>query len=297
MTKGSAIIAIFGRSVCSADTVCYRGQVRCGWFTRPNGKIEPYDRLVAKFFTSGAKTRLRWLFVSFLYIASVTVGVVVGMTGPTPGENLADGVGTAAVCLALIAAVTNYQASSRAQRVKQVYEFHKELTDGEIGNARARLASLLYEVGRRELAGLDHQVRELRRTEVRGEDASLEYEEAGAQHSPNHDWTLLIRYFERVWNAQRLRSLDDLALVSLIGRHACWWDLALASESEGDPNTGRRALSEFAIWANEYQRRHCDEPRLTRWGENRLAKFGFIERPAAPATKSPHLGWFRRDVR
>jgi hypothetical protein len=203
-----------------------------------------------------------------------------------------DGVRTGVVVLALTVAVATYLSNSRNKRIEQVYDFHKELTVGDIGEARIRLSRLIYDQERRDIN--PPLLREIRRSEV--QKGTLTYEEA-SEHNPDYDWTLLIRFFERVWNAQRQRSLDDLAVARLIGGHACWWDLALHAEKDARTRDEvRRALSEFAQWANRYQEEHPDEPRLADWGDHLERSFGKSKRDPVPPPGERRLSWFRRDI-
>jgi hypothetical protein len=165
---------------------------------------------------------------------------------------------------------------------------------GDIGEARIRLNRLIYEqkplrrITRSEVrkgALAAYLKRRISRSDVRK--GALAYAK-GNEHKPDYDWTLLIRFFERVWNAQRQRSLDDLAVVSLIGGHAYWWDSAL---EEDEQDEARRALSEFARWASRYKKEHPDEPRLADWG----SVLGERKRDKLLAS-GRSLSWFRRDI-
>lgn len=148
-----------------------------------------------------------------------------------------------------------------------------------------------------ELLGAVRDCRDARNVDhPEGRRGTLTYGEA-TEHKPDYDRTLLIRFFERVWNAQRQRSLDDLAVARLIGGHARWWDLAL--DAEKDTRTRdevRRPLSEFAQWASRYQEEHPDEPRLGDWGDQLERTFGKSKRDPVPPPAGRRLSWFRRDI-
>jgi hypothetical protein len=163
------------------------------------------------------------------------------------------------------------------------------MTSGDIGEARRRLVRLILS----QRHGDPPLHRPIHRREVReGELSSYVGDEA---HKPENDWILVTRFFERVWNAQRERSFDDLAVVTLIGRQACWWDVALHTD-EDEHERDRRALSEFAQWSNRYQKEHPHEPRLADWGGKRQSQFGISERPPVPPAGERPLSWFRRDI-
>jgi hypothetical protein len=259
-------------------------------FSIPN----PIRRLVTRFFTSGARARLRWSLYGLLVAASFSLMVIIPLleSDDSTSAKVGDGVRTGVVVLALTVAVATYLSNSRNKRIEQVYDFHKELTVGDIGEARIRLSRLIYSQERRDVD--PPLLREISRSEVR--EGTLTYREA-SEHKPDYDWTLLIRFFERVWNAQRQRSLDDLAVARLIGGHARWWDLAL--DAEKDTRTRdevRRALSEFAQWASRYQEEHPDEPRLGDWGDQLERTFGKSKRDPVPPPAGRRLSWFRRDI-
>jgi hypothetical protein len=249
-------------------------------------------RRVTRFFTSGARARLRWALYGLLITASFALMAIIPLLEPgaSISAKVADAVRTGVVVLALTVALATYLSNSRNKRIEQVYDFHKEMTTGDIGEARRRLARLIYSQERAVLP----QLREVSRAEVRRGGALASYQ-GDDEHKPDDDWTLVIRFFERVWNAQRQRSLDDLAVVSLIGRQVCWWDLALHTE-KGELDKARRALSEFAQWANRYQEEHPEEPRLADWGGQRERQFGRSKRDPLPLAGGRRLSWFRRDI-
>jgi hypothetical protein len=202
-----------------------------------------------------------------------------------------DGVGTGVVVLALTVALATYLSNSRNKRIEQVYEFHKEMTVGDIAEARRRLNRLVYSQQR----DVAPPLREISRSEIRKGGKLARYD-GDDEHEPFYDWILLLRFFERVWSAQRQGSFDDLTVATTIGRHACSWDLALHTMKD-EPETARRALSEVAQWANRYQEEHPDEPRLADWGSQREQEFGRIKRdPLPPLGGSGRLSWFRRDI-
>jgi hypothetical protein len=258
----------------------------------------PIRRWVTRFFTSGARARLRWCLYGLLVTASFALMVIIPLLEPNDSTSakVGDGVRTGVVVLALTVALATYLSNSRNKRIEQVYDFHKELTVSDIGEARIRLNRLIYsqtpprrisrsEVRKGALAA--YPKRRISRSEVRK--GGLATYTKGNEHKPDYDWTLLIRFFERVWNAQRQRSLDDLAVVSLIGGHAYWWDSAL---EEDERDEARRAPSEFARWARRYKEEHPDEPRLAGWG----SVLGGSKRDTLAPASGRSLSWFRRDI-
>ena len=201
----------------------------------------PIRRSVTRFFTSGARARLRWCLYGLLVTASFALMFIIPSlpSDDSISAKVGDGVRTGVVVLALTVAVETYLSNSRNKRIDRVYAFHKELTVGSIGEARIRLNRLVYsQTPLRRISRSDvrkgplaaYAKRRISRSEVRK--GALAAYAKGNEHKPDYDWTLLIRFFERVWNAQRQRSLDDLAVVSLIGGHAYWWDSALEKASK-----------------------------------------------------------------
>jgi hypothetical protein len=160
-------------------------------FSIPN----PIRRLLTRFFTSGARARLRWSLYGLLVTASFALMVIIPLleSDDSTSAKVGDGVRTGVVVLALTVAVATYLSNSRNKRIEQVYDFHKELTVGHIGEARIRLSRLIYSQERRDVD--PPLLREISRSEVR--EGTLTYGEA-SEHKPDYDWTLLTRTVHRV---------------------------------------------------------------------------------------------------
>jgi hypothetical protein len=249
-------------------------------------------RAVTRFFTSGARARLRWFLYALLITASFALMIIIPLlkSDTLTTTKVEDAVQTGVVVLALTVAVATYLSNSRNKRIEQVYDFHKEMTTGEIGEARRRLLRLIYSQQRASLPPL----REINRSEVRDGGALASYGK-DTKYDPDTDWTLVIRFYQRAWNARRRGSFDDLTVVNLIGRSACWWDLALNTFNH-EQDKARLALSQFAQWTNRYQEEHPDEPQLADWGGQRKSEFGRSKRDPLPLPGGRRLSWFRRDI-
>ena len=167
-------------------------------------------------------------------------------------------------------------ASDRRDRqVDRVLALHEELTTGPTGEARSRLSRFLRSHGPDV-----NRARQVSRAQLRDTNADVNtYDDPDeAQIStPSHDLTRILRLFERVRIAHAAGSLDDLMMVALIGRHAGWWDLAIARDSE----TARVPLERLADWCKKYQQRHASEPLLEGWGDARGKAF-----PGGPVTEA-----------
>jgi hypothetical protein len=170
-------------------------------------------------------------------------------------------------------AVATLESDSRDRRVDRVIALHEELMSGTTGGGRSRLARLLRSRGS---AGVCLQVS---RDQLRGNTDVSAYDEASdkASGSPAHDLTLLLRFFERADIARTAGTLDELLLVALVGRHAGWWDLAIAR----DDNTARIPLQRLAGWCQQYVDEHPDEEILAGWGRMRALDF-----PSGPVQAS-----------
>jgi hypothetical protein len=182
----------------------------------------------------------------------------------------------------LFAAETLY-SDQRDRRVDRVLAFHEELTAGPTGEARARLARFLREQGEP-----DGAVLQVSRQQLIDDPKVQKYSansDAGAS-TPHVDLTLILRLFERVRIAHAAESLDEHLLASLIGRHAGWWDLAIA---EDDQDTLRIPLKKLGAWSNTYRDAHKDQPGFENWGQSRNEAFprGHIRAAPKAANSSP----------
>lgn len=168
------------------------------------------------------------------------------------------------IVLALVVAVATLRSDSRDRRLDRVLGFHRELTSGQVGEARSRLGELLKSNNANGAVLKPVQLVDLRK----GGPVD-HYADQQLPSTPQHDLNLLLRFFERVWIAHERGSLDDLMLVAMVGRHATWWDMALSrKERTGGP------LALLADWSNEYALHHANEPSLAAWGQTRSRDFG-----------------------
>jgi len=167
------------------------------------------------------------------------------------------------VVIALGLGVWTLKTDSRDRRVDRVLALHQELTTGEVGEARSRLA---HHLG----AGSEPRViRRASRNQLKSDPALQNYKPLVEGQSPDHDLTLLLRFFERVHVAQLRGSLDDLMLTALIGRHVDWWDSAIDREERA----ARLPMAQLSDWTNSYAERHSTNRALENWGRTRSHDF------------------------
>jgi hypothetical protein len=107
-------------------------------------------------------------------------------------------------------------------------------------------------------------------------------EQSGA--SLAYDVHVLTDYFSRVWRIYSQGSLDSYSVASLIGGHACWWDLAFEIGTT-DRRSATLSLRNFAEWTNAFAESHGSDPEFSKWGKNRLADFGYLARTDGPTGK------------
>lgn len=173
-------------------------------------------------------------------------------------------------------AAETLESDRRDRRVDRVLAFHEELIAGPTGEARSRLARLLREKG-----GPDGAVLQVSKQQLSDDPMLQKYPEehgAAADATPRRDLTLILRLFERVHIAHEAELLDEHLLAVLIGRHAGWWDLAIAEEED----TARRALKRLATWSDGYPGAQEDHPDLENWGQSRKIAFPHGHISAAP---------------
>lgn len=182
---------------------------------------------------------------------------------PNQYSALASAIQTMVVVLALFVAVQTLRWDSSNKRIDRVHELHRELTTGEVGAARARLGAFLRANGTERDPVRITSLGEMRE----GTYSTYTNEEASAK--PRRDATLILRFFERARIAQAGNAVDDALFAALIGRHAAWWDCAIA----GAEATSRRPLGALADWANEYAERHPEVSGLDDWGTSRQKDF------------------------
>lgn len=175
------------------------------------------------------------------------------------------------IFLALLVAAWAGQSEWKARRVERVLSLHELMTSGEIGAARRRLGDQLRHGQPRDGNGW---IREVSTEDLQhGSVSTYGPSRLGGRvpgPTPLEDRNVILRYFERVQIAQELDALDDASLAALIGKHAGWWDLALADEDKAN----RRPLRKLAQWTEDFALSHSDHPVFVKWGVGRNSDFG-----------------------
>jgi hypothetical protein len=200
-----------------------------------------------------------------------------GLRLATPGEQAASAatlqtIGLVATVLFAAAGIRvageTLRSDQRDRRVDRVLAFHEELTgSGPTGVARSRLARFLREQG-----GPGSVVLQVGREQLVEDPRVQTYSRgtAAGASTPHTDLTLILRLFERIRISQVAESLDDHLLASLIGRHAGWWDLAIADD---DKDTLRIPLERLAEWCDAYRDENPNQPGFENWGDSRSRAF------------------------
>jgi hypothetical protein len=180
---------------------------------------------------------------------------------------------TIGLLITIFFAATTLASDRRDARVDRVLAFHVELTGpGPTGVARSRLARFLREKGsgprvlqvsiKQLLDGLQVENSPQVQTYPPAYDAGTS--------TPHIDLMLVLRLFERSCFAQVADLLDDELVVSLIGRHVGWWDLAIEEDSE---DTQRVPLARLADWSNGYRDRYRAKEGFGNWWIDRQRAF------------------------
>lgn len=219
--------------------------------------------------------------VAFL-IAALAVGglCAAAIFAPAAAQGPIQGVVQAS---AVVIAVTSLWAGMHNRKVDRVLELHRELTTGQLGDARTRLG-WLYRRNRMP----DKHLPRLPRFELpRGAyiDVTLPVESPGQvvgakseappvindEPSPRKDADRILRYFERVCAAQVRGSLDNRTAALLLGWHAAWWDRAVITDA--DDQTAL-PLRRFADWARRYASRQSADEEFAYWSARTDRDFG-----------------------
>lgn len=167
-----------------------------------------------------------------------------------------------------IATVT-FRGDSRDRRVDRVLALHNELTSGEVGAVRRRLAAHFRQHGPRD--GSKQWVLQTTTEQLKKRSDLSRYRDDGLKQTPSEDAAVLLRFFQRAQLAQATGSLDDYMCASLIGAHAGWWNLAIQHSGKSEPM--KTALNELATWANNFAKSHSKESQFKNWGETRKEDF------------------------
>ena len=209
--------------------------------------------------------------------------MIIGLVALNVDENFysafAAGIQAAVVIPALAVAALTWLRDSHDRRVDRVYALHQELTTGEVGEARPRLGHFLRSEGIKTLVSVDDSwlnaptdpVRRVSSGQLRRELAHYPVGTAEQDTWPRRDLTMVLRFFERANAARQGNAVDEVTFCALIGRHAVWWDIAIAYTD----TTARRPLRELADWANSFEehRRSWKLPGLENWGTSREKDF------------------------
>ena len=181
-------------------------------------------------------------------------------------------VGTAgAALLGLRYARRQIDSVSHDHRVDRVLDFHRDLTTGDVGDARSRFSELMFRVGE-EAFGAGHCWRPTWNSLLPPDPKADVHSDTkrrlglypddiigGERHRPLDDLRSVLWCFERIEEARnRGASLDEPLLVSLIGYHAVWWDL-LCKRLTRDGGGHIFSLVRLAEWMEEKSWR--DDPR------------------------------------
>jgi hypothetical protein len=214
---------------------------------------------------------MKWARVDFVIGMAIVVATVLSLTLPAKGllpdqyTALATGIQALVVVVALFVAVLTLRSESRNRRVDRVHELHRELTTGEVGEARARLGAFLRSNGTQSDPVRITTLDELRKGPLNSYPSNQEEQFA----KPRRDATLILRFFERARIAQTGQTVDDTMFAALIGHYAGWWALAIPDSG----TTSRRPLTALADWANEYAAKHPKADGLTQWATSRKRDF------------------------
>ncbi len=191
---------------------------------------------------------------------------------------LATFVSTATLVVSVPIAALTLLRDGQHRRVDRTLALHAELTTGDVGAARVRLARQLRDLGRAGVhvnrPGLVAQVTWDELLTDRVNNYLLEVDRA---HKPYRDAGAVLRVFERADAANRAGALDSALFHQLICHHGYWWAIALRKR-EGEPWASRDALDGLLAWGAEYETRASTTPTYARdWGKTRLRDFG-VER-------------------
>lgn len=138
------------------------------------------------------------------------------------------------------------RSEENAHRIGRVIEFHRDLTTGEVGAARDRLTTLLWQDGESGLCARPASFQELLPPQGRlaGYTATVR---GGDESEPMRDLFKVLWCFERIEGTRSGEALDEEMLVHLIGNHAMWWDELLKHVADKDVRS-RYAVRRLAAW-------------------------------------------------
>ena len=148
-------------------------------------------------------------------------------------------------------------------QVDRVLDLHKELTTGEMAEARNRFNELLYRAGeeafgprmcwRPDWESLIPPNPAVEENVALGRFLGAYPEDmvSGLGHRPIHDLRMILWCFDRINEARkREASLDEDLLVSLLGHPVVWWSI-LCSRLETKSGAHVKSLMELAEWMED----------------------------------------------
>lgn len=207
----------------------------------------------------------RWLVAAAASFAAALLAAFVDVSRRDVWIAAAQGI---PVLVALLIAMRTLNSGRADSRVERTLTIHRELTTGELGHARWRLANHLRlhatNAAKVRVVGL----RELSPPRTSPEDHLSQYERS-VTGAPRHDATSLLRFFERVEVAWDRDTLDKVMLCRLVGRHAGWWDLAFEPRDTRE----RTPLTRLAQKLNTFVKSHPEEADFNEWWAERQRDF------------------------
>ena len=143
--------------------------------------------------------------------------------------------GVAAV-FAVLYARKQIREAKRDRRVDRVLQLHAELTNGQVGRARDRFASYMWQLGEEatgERICFQPTLEDLRPPPTPACETDLEDARqfgaypsglgAGPEDFPLRDLHKILWWFDHIYESLQHKLVDKGLLLSLIGSHAIWW--------------------------------------------------------------------------
>jgi hypothetical protein len=135
----------------------------------------------------------------------------------------------------VVIALVQLRSGLKANRVQRVIDLHRDLTTGEVGQARDRFMTLMWKHGER-VSGRNvcHRPQWVEilpsvlgeRDVSRGLLGAYDPEDRIAEHAsdePMRDLYAVLWCFERIEAGRAGRALDTAMLAELVAHHAAWW--------------------------------------------------------------------------
>lgn len=175
----------------------------------------------------------------------------------------ASGIGVFFVAGSLLIAAAAVMNDNVGHRFDRTLALHEQFVSGELQAARLRLGSHLGAVSD------DDLVHQPTWSELQSDDAVGNYGSSPG-HTPVEDASLILKYFERAYEAVRANAVHEPFFVRTIGREGCWW--ARAFERIPATFQSQEALQQLLVWADDYVEQHPrDSP--NDWGRQRRIDF------------------------